>query len=117
MWEAPLILAVIFFGIAAIVKIVSESRTRNQLIEKGMADDEIKRLYGATSSLQSISSLKWGMVLVGIGLAVLISRFFPRYVSDEVAWGLMFVFAGLGFLIYYPIAARLMKKEKNQIPE
>ena len=116
MWEAPMILAVIFIGVAAIVKIAVDAKTRNRLIEKGVADEEITKLYGATSSLQNLSSLKWGMVLVGIGLAVLISRFFPRYVSDEVAWGLMFLFAGLGFLIYYPIAARMAKKHKDQMP-
>ncbi len=112
--EPALILAVIFFGIVAIIKTVSDSRTRNRLIEKGVADDKIRAYFEASTEVQPLSSLKWGMVLVGIGLAAFISQAFPRYVSDEIAFGLIFIFAGIAFLIYYPLAERRLRRMRNR---
>ena len=54
------------------------------------------------------------MVLVGIGLAALISQAFPSYVSDEIAFALIFIFAGIAFLVYYPLADRRLKQVKNK---
>ena len=100
------VVGIIFFSVVAIVKIVSENRTRQRLIDKGLADESVRQIYGATTKMQSMSSLKWGMVLVGIGVALLVGQLFPHYVSSEITFGLMFLFAGIGFLIYYPMAKR-----------
>ena len=112
--ESVLIPAVVFFSIVAIVKIVSDAKTRNRLIEKGTVDEETRNMLGATTELAALSSLKWGMILVGIGLAALISQLFPYYISDEIAFGLIFIFAGLAFLIYYPLAERRIRKNKEK---
>jgi hypothetical protein len=112
--EAILIPAIVFFSIVAVVKIVADARTRNRLIEKGSADSKLQNLLGTSAELHALSSLKWGMVLVGIGLAALISRLFPYYLSDEVAFGLIFLFAGIGFLVYFPIAEWRMKKMRQK---
>ena len=105
------IVGIVFFSCVAVVKIIADASTRRRLIEKGLADEKVRELYTATHHLQSASSLKWGMVLVGIGIAVLVGQLFPHYISDEITFGLMFVFAGVGFLVYYPMAAR---RSKNQ---
>lgn len=109
-WEAPLIVGIIFFSIVALVKIVSESRTRNRLIERGMVDERVRDMLAPDREMAALSSLKWGMVLVGIGLAALLSQLFPYYMDSEVAFGFMFIFAGIAFLIYYPIAGNRLKK-------
>jgi membrane protein implicated in regulation of membrane protease activity len=116
MWEAPLIVGVVFFSVVAVVKIVAESRTRNRLIERGMVDERVRDMLAPDREMAALSSLKWGMVLVGIGLAALLSQLFPYYMDSEVAFGLMFIFAGIAFLIYYPIAGKRLKKieEKRQ---
>lgn len=110
------VVGIIFFSVVAIVKIIADANFRRRLVEKGLADDAVRQLYVATSTSQSMSSLKWGMVLVGMGAALLIGQFFPHYVNDQVTFGLMFLFAGIGFLIYYPIAASLSKEndQNNQ---
>ena len=104
------VLSVIGLTVVTIIRVVSEARTRNRLIEKGMIDENIRHLYSNQAKLQTLSNLKWGMVLVGIGLAALISQLFPQTISDEMALGLAFLFAGAGFLIYVPIAQNQLKK-------
>jgi uncharacterized membrane protein len=108
--EAPLIVGIVFFSVVTIVKIVVDSSTRRRMLETGTLDDRTKRLMMSQAELSTLSNLKWGMILIGIGLAALLSQLMPYSFSDEGAIGLVFLFAGLGFLIYYPIAQKRLKE-------
>jgi len=108
--EAPLIVGIVFFSIVTIVKIVVDSSTRRRMLETGTLDDRMKRLLLSQAELSTLSNIKWGMILIGIGLAALLSQLLPYWFSDEGAIGLVFLFAGLGFLIYYPIAQKRLKE-------
>jgi len=112
--EDVFIPAIIFFSIVAIVKIVSDNKTKNRMLDKGMDDVNLRNFFSAQFELHSLSSIKWGMVLVGIGVAIMVSQLFPRDFTDEAALGLILIFAGLGFLVYYPIAEKRLKKIKDQ---
>ena len=109
-----LIVGIVFFSVVAIVKIVADQRTRHKILEQGIENEKIQNFFSAQFELHSLSSIKWGMVLVGIGLAALVSQFFPREFTEEAALGLIFIFAGLGFLIYYPIAERRLKQIRDK---
>jgi hypothetical protein len=98
-----------FIAFVAIVKIISDNRVKKMLIERGKVDENIKFLYQTPYWSTPLSSLKWGFVLVGIGLAFLLGQLFPYSVSDEAVIGLMFLFAGVGFLLYY-----FMAKDRSQ---
>ncbi len=93
-------------GFAVIIKIIADSITRHKLINKGMVDEKVKHLFTKDAQLQRLSSLKWGLVLVGVGLALFISQIADEYITDESVFGLMFLFAGIAFLIYYGIARK-----------
>jgi hypothetical protein len=102
-----LVLAVIFGGIIGIIRVGTESRFRQRLLEKGMVDEKVQEMLAKSSFCgNNLSNLKWGMVLMAIGAAALISRIVPYDMEDGGTMGLMFIFAGLAFLIYYPIAQR-----------
>ncbi len=102
-----IIAPVIFFSLVAIVKIISDNRLRRILIERGKLDENIKFIFQNRAELNPLSSVKWGLVLIGIGLALLLGQLFPYTFADEAILGLMFLFAGIGFLVYYA----LMKKQ------
>jgi hypothetical protein len=97
-----------FIMIAVVVKIISDHKIRRQLIEKGLVEEKIKYLY--PSSFQPLASVKWGLVLIGIGAAFLIGRVFERGLSEEITVGLMFLFAGIGFIIYYVMAKKQLEE-------
>lgn len=101
-----------FFAVAAIVKFVSDNRTRRLLIEKGIMDEKVKYLY--KDSVQPLSSIKWGLVLVGIGLALLIGQVFRYDITKEATIGLMFLFAGIGFVIYYFLAKNKLRDNNTK---
>ena len=113
MLQEVLIPAVVFGSIAAIIKIILDNRLKHKLIDKGMVDENVKFLNYSTAQTQRLSSLKWGMVLVSIGLALLISYIWPELFDDGGTFGLMFLFAGIGFLIYFGISQKFIDNNKQ----
>ncbi len=103
-------------GTAILLKIVTDTFTRHKLINKGLIDEKVKYLFTQQQAAQPLSSMKWGMVLVAIGLALLLKQFWPGYVADETMFGLMFLFGGIGFLIYYTIADKKLRREARENP-
>jgi hypothetical protein len=112
-WEAMIPVAM-FIVFAAIVKFIVDSSTRKKLIEKGLVDEKVKHLFPDKPKVQPLSSLKWGLVCIGIGIALFIGRLAPYDLREEITIGAMFVLAGLGLVIYYPIASRRLKKSKEE---
>ncbi len=109
--EEVLIPIAVFGSIALIVKIATDYSLRKQMIAKGLADDKSLQILSPASGAAT-SSLKWGMVLIGIGIAAFLSRLWPRHIDDEVTLGLMLIFAGVALLVYYGIS--LMKEKENK---
>ncbi len=103
-----LIVFIIFSAAAFVIKVVSDNRIRRRLIESDQLDEKVKFLtfQSGRGPANPLSSVKWGMVMIGIGLALLIGQLFPYDVTEEMTFGLMFLFAGIAFLIYYNIQKR-----------
>ena len=118
--EEALIVGIIFASIVAIVKIIADATTRRRMLERAANDIDAGKTLQMHPELMNLSSLKWGMVLVGIGLAWVASRWMPYYWHEETVFGLMFLLAGIGMLVYYPIAQKKIKKieqdERSQPP-
>ncbi len=107
------VVSVIFGSLVLIIKILSDNRIRKSLIESGQVDEKAKYLYlrGDRRPVDPLSSVKWGMVLVAVGLALIIGQFVNQFMyfgdAEGLTFGLMFLFAGIAFLVYY----NLKKKE------
>lgn len=103
-----------FIMVVVIIKIISDNKIRRLAIEKGLVDQNLRSLFEARFDAQIPAALKWGFVLVGIGLAIVIGRMFPDEMTEQVTIGCMFLFAGLGLIIYYFFAVKRMKKAKEE---
>lgn len=100
---------VVFSAIVLIVKIIADYNTKKNLIKNGLVDEKIKYLFANSQAANSLSSLKWGLVLIGIGIALFMRQWVD--LDDETIFGLMFLFAGLSFIIYHLLA----KSAENKI--
>jgi hypothetical protein len=113
MWEMlPLI--VMLLVVPVVIKLLSENKTRRKLIEKGLVDEKIKYLFPDKPKDYVGSSLKWGMVLIAVGLAVFAGQMAPSDLVEEVTIGCMLVFGGLALVIYYVIASKKLNKSKEE---
>ena len=99
-----------FILLAFVVKSILDHRTKQQLIKKDMVGEEAKHMLQPESPrMRVLGSLRWAMVLIGIGVAIVLGRLVPARMSEEVTLGGIFFFAGLGFLVYYLLAMRITK--------
>src|SRR3990172_5306547 len=99
-------------SIYLVIKAILDNRIKHKLIEKGLVDEKVKYLFAQQPDFKFLNSLKWGLVLIGLGLAVLLGETVPHERTEEVTIGAMFTFAGLAMLIHYGIANRMSKKSK-----
>ena len=103
----------VFGGFYFIIKLCLDYSMRRKLINKGMVDERVKYLFEDYAKVGAMANIKWGMVLLGIGLALIFGQFAPYTLGDEGMFGLMFIFAGLGFLIYYFYASKKLKESQQ----
>lgn len=110
-----LVLTVIGYFILELVKAVSENRIRTKLIDKDLVDDKIKLLYQPHLTNDSAQSLKWGLVMIAVGLAFMfafaIHSWVPAEIRGEITAGAVFSMAGLAMIIFYAIARSREKKD------
>jgi hypothetical protein len=109
------ILAVVGYFVLQLVKVVSENRIRTKLIEKGLVDENIKFLFQPESLTGSASALKWGLVMIAVGVAFIFSfaihSWVPHEIRGEITAGAVFSMAGLAMIVYYAIARAKEKKD------
>ena len=110
---AEVLVPVIFFlviGGAIGLMLLTRHKERMILIEKGLHADEIKALYERNKPrpLNPLSSLKWGLILVCIGFAVILGMYLHTTYNVEggVYPGLMALFGGVGLILFYLLARK-----------
>ena len=110
------VIGIIFFGVASIVRTITDYQLRRKLIQLGHVDPL------STSVLQSskdnrLSSLKWGLVILfgGIGL-IIISLTDVYYQESPLPFGIEAVSIAVGFLVYYFVSRRTDEPSGNVRP-
>ncbi len=113
MHSVEILVPIAFFAtIAFIVKIVSDNGLRNKLAQRGQVDENIKYLYLKPANDYPLTSLKWGMVFVAIGIALFLRTIIPG-LTDVMMMGWMFLLVGIVFVIYYFLSRKNEKKTEN----
>lgn len=101
-----LILGVIFGAVVMLVYLGIRKKERLKLIEKG-ADASI-----FVTKSDSSPSLKWGMVLIGFAVGLLLGNLLEAYsvMRPEAAYfSMIFLFGGMSLVIYYLIDRKRAK--------
>ena len=106
-----LIPIVFFFTIGAVIGtfLLTRHKERMNMIEKGLKAEDIKSLYDRqTWKTDPLTSLKWGMVLVCVGVAIMLGVWLrENYIfNDGIIPGLIATFGGVGLVLFYVIAGK-----------
>ena len=89
--------------------IISKHKERMRIIEKGLTPEDIKALYLTQMRPSSpLSSLKWGILFVMVGLAIFLGVWLHSmyFLGDGVIPGLIGIFGGAGLILFYRIASK-----------
>jgi len=107
---------VAFVVIAYVIKVVSDNKVRKMAIQKGELDENIKYLVGNYYGYNAPASLKWGMVLLAVGLGIFVGQVIDAigFGSDEFTFAMMFIFGGVAMIAYYFIASKMVAKAQER---
>jgi hypothetical protein len=104
---------IVILTFAVIVKGLIDHFSRKQLIQKGMKAGDFDSELFREGKYRLLSNIKWAFICVGLGLALLVWDIFPNVFSNAGILGLMFVGAGIGFLVYFLVARSALEKKSN----
>lgn len=112
MWDEPAVVFVSFFAfVLGVTRVLSDNWTKRRLIEARVSEDVIRTLFRKESDPEMFAALKWGIVLVSLGLGLMVSQYLPSRFEEPLAWGVVLVFGGVGLLAYYAIARALVRRD------
>ena len=104
---------VFFFTVAGLWGglILTRHKERMTMLDKGLTPADIKQLYQRSSmQVSPYTSLKWGIVFVAIGLAVLVGMWMRStyYVEEGIYPALIALFGGSGLIMFYATVRKRM---------
>ncbi len=109
-----LLLAVLAWALVTTARTFSEHRTRRKLMEARLDDREIRAFLARPERADLFASLKWGLLLVGVGMGLVTAQFLPYGGEDPITYGLMFLYGGLALLLYHVIAAVIARRDRER---
>lgn len=111
MFQPVLILAVIFGAIVAIVYLQVRRKERMALLQTNKDASVFK-----TREKKESASLKYGLLLIGVGLGILLANIFVSMgvLSEDVAYfSMVFLFGGIALILDFFLQKKNMKKSEE----
>ena len=91
-------------------KVLTDYILKKKMIEKGYVNEDAQAIFKQQSATNKYNSLKWGLLALTGGLALIILEFIDVRRNSPLPYGLVAVALSTGFLVYYAI----IKKELNK---
>lgn len=85
-----------------------------RFVSKGMAAENAESKSPIASKQDLMSSLRWALFFLGFGAAAILYDSLQQVPFVTGGFGLMFLGAGLGYLIYLLVAWRWFNKEEHR---
>ena len=107
---APAVLGSLGWAVYIFVKTMTNYILKKKMIEKGFVNDDTQAIFKNDSPDYKYSSLKWGIILLFAGLALVLMEFIPTSPDSPLPYGIAAVSVSLGFLVYYFIVKKEIHK-------
>lgn len=115
--DGPTLVLVGFFAfVLCMTKVLSDNWTKRKLVEARVSDDVVRTLFRKESDPEMFAALKWGIVLVSIGVGLIALQHLRAGFDEPLAWGVVLVFGGAGLLAYYAVARALVRRDAREAP-
>ncbi len=113
------VVGILAFGIFSIIKLITEYKLKRRLIEKAEVNDGFSTAL--EESMKSITpkyeqlrypTLKWGLVFLSAGIGFIIMEFFEMNYRSTLPFGILSASISIGFLVYFFIMKREIIKSE-----
>jgi hypothetical protein len=97
-------------GIYLFTKVMTDYILKKKMIEKGFVNDDTQAIFKTQGSSDGkFSSLKWGLLTLSGGLALILLEYVDFHRDSPLPYGLLAVFISVGFLVYHFIVQKNTK--------
>ncbi|GAB2791823.1 hypothetical protein GCM10027275_40840 [Rhabdobacter roseus] len=104
-------LAIIFWGIHAIISTLKEAKIRSRLIELGHLETEKQWILEKRQQANdTYANLKYGIILLCLGAGFVLIQDLDMYHNSSLIFGIIALLAGVGFLLYFALMKYFFKK-------
>lgn len=110
---AALIIGVIFYGIVSFVRAITDYLLRKKLIQLGHIDSQSVSILNKQRN-SHLESLKWGLIILFAGLGFIIISIPAIDIDSPLPFGIIAVCVATGFLLYFYLAKRMLEKEPTK---
>ncbi|MBL0741783.1 DUF6249 domain-containing protein [Chryseolinea lacunae] len=101
------------FGTSLILftRAITDYILKKKMIEKGFVNEDTQAIFKrhAEEAENKYSPLKWGIIILFAGLALIILEYVPYERDSPLPYGIFAVSVSVGFLIYYALVRRSLK--------
>ncbi len=97
--------------IYAITRVISDNRIRRELINNSVPADLVQKLFLDNRAEAISGNLKWGIVMVAIGLALSVIQIRDVGEDEPFTYVVIFMFGGAGLLVYYFARDRFVRND------
>ncbi len=106
-----IVMPALFYLIGFITRTLSDNRVRRELVNAHADNAMIENLFLKSRSENPENSLKWGIVGVSIGIALVFIEILNLSGEQPMTYGIIFAFGGAGLLCFY-----MIKKYRDDDP-
>lgn len=97
------------FAVYWFTKTMTDYILKKKMIDKGFVNDTTQAIFKNQVSVDDkYTSLKWGLIVLAAGLALVVLEYIETRPDSPLPYGLFAVFVSIGFLVYY-----FMVQKKN----
>ncbi|HAS46126.1 MAG TPA: hypothetical protein DCS93_36935 [Microscillaceae bacterium] len=107
----PLSLIFWAFVLVKITQLILHYKAKRRLIDQGLVDQEASDFLNKKNQHDSHTSLKWGLLGICLGTALIVIQFLPFSIQSSFSYGLVAMAVGAAYLLYY-IAVLAQQKNK-----
>lgn len=91
-------------------KAMTDYILKKKMIDKGYVNEDAQAIFKRHADENKFSALKWGLIILFGGLALILLEFIPTSPESPLPYGLLAFSISLGFLIYYFIIKKDLKQ-------
>ena len=95
-----------FAAIAYSIKVVVEARARAKLVAANVSEELLRTMLQVEEQQRSQSSLRWGIVLIGLAIGFGLIEAFDWQDATPGAIALLIGATGIGNLVFYVVARK-----------
>jgi hypothetical protein len=90
------------YAVWAFTKVMTDYILKKKMIDKGFVNDTTQAIFKSQEiTNDKYPSLKWGLIVLSVGLALILMEFIDTRPDSPLPYGLFAVFVSAGFLTYY----------------